>query len=102
VLEEELLFPATRRCVFRVDGRRQLLRPRFGHSQDDNREVSITSTRHASCGTRQGRRTALYVGNLKAGSHELVALFGGKGPNERDYRGASIKFEKGVGGSTWN
>jgi hypothetical protein len=40
----------------------------------------------------------LYVGNLKAGSHELVAFFNGKGPNDRPYkRGASIKFEKGVG-----
>ena len=40
----------------------------------------------------------LYVGNLRAGQHELVALFTGKGPNERDYRrGASLKFEKGVG-----
>ena len=40
----------------------------------------------------------LYVGNLRVGAHELVALFTGKGPNDRDYwRGASLKFEKGVG-----
>ena len=40
----------------------------------------------------------LYVGNLKVGAHELVAFFNGKGPSERAYkRGASVKFEKGVG-----
>jgi hypothetical protein len=40
----------------------------------------------------------LYVGNLKAGPHELVAFFNGKGPNERYYRrAASLRFEKGLG-----
>jgi hypothetical protein len=37
----------------------------------------------------------LCVGNLKAGQHELVAVFTGEGPHTRDYRrGASLKFEK--------
>ena len=40
----------------------------------------------------------LYLGNLKVGAHELVAFFNGKGPNDRPYkRGASLRFEKGVG-----
>ena len=40
----------------------------------------------------------LYLGNLKVGSHELVAFFTGKGPNNRDYRrGASVKFAKSIG-----
>jgi hypothetical protein len=40
----------------------------------------------------------LYIGNLKVGQHELVAFFNGKGPSDRAYRrGASIKFEKGIG-----
>jgi hypothetical protein len=40
----------------------------------------------------------VYLGNLKVGPHELVAFFGGKGPNDRDYkRGATVKFEKGIG-----
>jgi hypothetical protein len=39
----------------------------------------------------------LYLGNLKAGTHELVAFFTGKGPHDRDYkRGATIKIEKGT------
>jgi len=40
----------------------------------------------------------LYLGNLRVGEHELVALFTGKGPNGQDYsRGAQVKFEKSVG-----
>jgi hypothetical protein len=39
----------------------------------------------------------IHVGNLKAGTHEIVAFFTGRGPHERDYkRGTTIKFEKGV------
>jgi hypothetical protein len=40
----------------------------------------------------------LYLGNLRAGGHEIVALFSGKGPQGQDYsRGAQLKFEKSVG-----
>ena len=40
----------------------------------------------------------LYLGNLKAGEHELVAVFTGKGPHERDYRrGTTLRFDKAVG-----
>jgi hypothetical protein len=37
------------------------------------------------------------VGNLRAGEHQLVAVFTGRGPHERDYkRGATLSFEKGT------
>jgi len=40
----------------------------------------------------------VFIGNLKAGEHELLALFSGQGPHARDYkRGATVKLEKGVG-----
>jgi hypothetical protein len=40
----------------------------------------------------------LYLGNVKSGEHELIAVFNGPGPNNRDYRRATtIKFEKGSG-----
>ena len=40
----------------------------------------------------------IYLGNLKVGEHELVAIFTGQGPHDRDYRrGASLQFEKGIG-----
>ena len=65
----------------------------------DNREVSnYLYTPREVTALAKGGVQRLYVGNLKAGTHELVALFTGKGPNERDYRrGAAIKFEKGIG-----
>ena len=41
------------------------------------------------------RDRRIYLGNLKAGPHELVAFFVGEGPHERDYRrGTTVKFEK--------
>ena len=40
----------------------------------------------------------LFLGNLKVGEHELVAIFSGQGPHSRDYkRGATVAFEKGIG-----
>jgi len=40
----------------------------------------------------------LYLGNLKAGSHEIVAFFTGKGPHDRDYRrGTTLQVDKTVG-----
>ena len=39
----------------------------------------------------------VYLGNLRAGEHELVAFFTGRGPHERDYkRGTTIRFDKGT------
>ncbi len=37
----------------------------------------------------------LFIGNLKKGPHEIVAVFTGRGPQGRDYRRAtSVSFEK--------
>jgi hypothetical protein len=39
----------------------------------------------------------VYLGNLRAGEHSLVAFFTGGGPHARDYkRGTELKFEKGT------
>jgi hypothetical protein len=100
VLEEELLFPANTQVAVFVS---MDVGDFFGLDavtlKIDNREVSnyLYTPREVAALVKGGVQR-LYVGNLKAGSHELVALFSGKGPNDRDYRrGASIKFEKGVG-----
>jgi hypothetical protein len=40
----------------------------------------------------------VYVGNLRAGEHELVAVMTGKGPHDRDYRrGTTLTFNKDLG-----
>jgi hypothetical protein len=100
VLEEELLFPANTQVALFVS---MDVGDFFGLDavtvKIDNREVSnyLYTPREVAALVKGGVQR-LYVGNLKAGSHELVALFTGKGPNDRDYkRGASIKFDKGVG-----
>lgn len=100
VLEEELLFPAnTQVAVFVSMDVGAFFALDSVTVRIDNREVSnyLYTPREAAALVKGGVQR-LYVGNLRAGSHELVALFSGKGPNERDYkRGASIKFAKGVG-----
>jgi hypothetical protein len=100
VLEEELLFPANTQVAVFVS---MDVGDFFGLDsvtlKVDNREVSnYLYTPRETAALLKGGVQRLYVGNLKAGQHELVAFFSGKGPNERDYRrGASIKFEKGIG-----
>ena len=100
VLEEELLFPAnTQVAVFVSMDVGEFFGLDAVTLKVDNREVAnyLYTPREVAALVKGGVQR-LYVGNLKAGSHELVALFAGKGPNERDYRrGASVKFEKGVG-----
>ena len=100
VLEEELLFPAnTQVAVFVSMDVGSFFALDSVTLRIDNREVSnyLYTPREAAALVKGGVQR-LYVGNLRAGTHELVALFSGKGPNERDYRrGASVKFEKGVG-----
>ena len=100
VLEEELLFPAnTQVAVFVSMDVGAFFALDSVTLRIDNREVSnYLYTPREVAALLKGGVQRLYVGNLKAGSHELVALFSGKGPSERDYRrGASIRFEKGVG-----
>jgi hypothetical protein len=99
-LEEELLFPAnTQVAVFVSMDVGDFFALDSITLKVDNREVSnyLYTPREAAALVKGGVQR-LYVGNLRAGQHELVALFAGKGPNDRDYRrGASIRFEKGVG-----
>jgi hypothetical protein len=100
VLEEELLFPAnTQVAVFVSMDVGSFFALDSVTLKIDNREVSnyLYTPREVAALVKGGVQR-LYVGNLKSGTHELVALFAGKGPNDRDYRrGASAKFEKGVG-----
>jgi hypothetical protein len=100
VLEEELLFPAnTQVAVFVSMDVGDFFALDSISLKIDNHDVSnYLYTPREVAALIKGGVQRLYVGNLKAGSHELVALFNGKGPNDRYYRrGANLKFEKGVG-----
>jgi hypothetical protein len=100
VLEEELLFPAnTQVAIFVSMDIGEFFALDSVTLKIDQKDVAnyLYTPREAEALLKGGVHR-LYLGNLKVGEHELVALFSGKGPNERDYqRGATLKFEKGIG-----
>ena len=100
MLEEELLFPANTQVAvfvsmdvgtfFGLDSVKVLL---------DGREVAnyLYTQREAEALLRGGVQR-VWLGNLRAGTHEMTAFFTGKGPHGRDYsRGATMRIEKGPG-----
>jgi hypothetical protein len=100
LLEEELLFPSnTQTAVFVAMDVGEFFGLDSVELKIDNKSVAnyLYTEREASALVKGGVQR-LYIGNLKAGSHELVAVFSGGGPHARDYRRAtSLKFEKGIG-----
>ncbi len=100
LLEEELLFPSnTQTAVFVAMDVGEFFGLDSVELKIDNKAVAnyLYTEREASALVKGGVQR-LYIGNLKAGDHELVAVFTGGGPHARDYRRAtSVKFEKGVG-----
>jgi hypothetical protein len=100
VLEEELLFPAnTQVAVFISMDVGDFFALDTVTLKIDQKEVAnYLYTPRETEALAKGGVHRLYLGNLKAGEHELVAFFSGQGPHERDYRrGATLKFEKGIG-----
>jgi hypothetical protein len=99
-LEEELLFPAnTQVAVFLSMDVGEFFALDTVQLRLDNKEVTkyLYTPREAEALLKGGVQR-LYLGNVKLGKHELVALFSGKGPRGSDYsRGARVKFEKAVG-----
>ncbi|HEU4616648.1 MAG TPA: AraC family transcriptional regulator [Gammaproteobacteria bacterium] len=100
LLEEELLFPANTQVAVFVS---MDVGAFFGldsiQVKLDGKDVTnyLYTEREVDALVRGGVQR-LYVGNVKAGDHELVAVFTGHGPHDRDYRrGASLKFQKGIG-----
>jgi hypothetical protein len=100
VLEEELLFPAnTQVAVFLSMDVGVFFALDTVELRIDDKQVNkyLYTPREAEALLKGGVQR-LYLGNLRVGGHELVALFSGKGPNGQDYsRGAQLKFEKSVG-----
>jgi hypothetical protein len=100
VLEEDLLFPAnTQVAVFISMDVGEFFALDSVTLKLDNKEVAnYLYTEREAQALLKGGVHRVYVGNLKAGDHELLALFTGQGPHVRDYRrGATIKLTKGVG-----
>ncbi len=100
VLEEDLLFPAnTQVAVFVSMDVGEFFALDSVTLKLDNKEVAnYLYTEREAQALLKGGVHRVYIGNLKAGDHELLALFTGQGPHVRDYRrGATIKLTKGVG-----
>jgi hypothetical protein len=99
-LEEELLYPAsTQVAVFlSVDVGTFFALDSVTLRLDDKEVASYLYTEREVKALHRGGVQKLFLGNLKAGEHEIVATFVGKGPHERDYRrGTTIRFEKTLG-----
>lgn len=100
VLEEELLFPAnTQVAVFVSMDVGEFFALDSVTLKLDNKEVAnYLYTEREAQALLKGGVHRVYIGNLKVGEHELIAIFTGQGPNARDYRrGATMRLEKGVG-----
>jgi len=100
ILEEELLFPANTQVAVFIS---MDVGDFFGLDSvqlkiDQKEVINYLYTPREVDALLKGGVQRLYLGNLKVGQHEIVAFFSGKGPGERAYkRGASQRFEKGVG-----
>ena len=100
VLEEELLVPAnTQVAVFVSMDVGEFFAVDSVTLKLDNKEVAnYLYTEREAQALLKGGVHRVYLGNLKAGDHELIALFTGQGPHARDYRrGATVRLTKGVG-----
>ena len=100
LLEEELLFPAnTQVSVFVSMDIGEFFALDSVQLKLDGKAVSnyLYTEREVEAMYRGGVHR-LYLGNLKAGSHQLVAIFTGTGPHGRNYRrGATLDFDKNIG-----
>ena len=97
VLEEELLFPAnTQVAVFVSMDVGLLFDLDSVQIELDDKVVSTwLYTPLEVQALHRGGVQRVYLGDLRAGSHEIVAFFTGKGPHDRDYkRATTIKFDK--------
>lgn len=99
VLEEELLFPANTQVALFVsmDVGKLFELDSVQIKLDDKLVTNYLYTPNEVQALHRGGVQRAYVGNLKSGTHEIVAFFTGKGPHERDYkRATTIKFDKGA------
>ena len=99
VLEEELLFPASTQVALFVsmDVGKLFELDSVQIKLDDKQVANYLYTPLEVQALHRGGVQRVFVGNLRSGTHEIVATFTGGGPHARDYkRGTTIKFDKGA------
>ncbi len=99
ILKEELLFPANSQvAVFLSLDVGQFFSLDAVTVEIDGKQVAsyLYTDKQVDALVRGGVQR-LYLGNVKNGEHEIVAVFTGRGPNGRDFRrAATLNFEKGA------
>lgn len=97
ILEEELLFPSsTQVAIFLSFDVGEFFKLDSVQVKIDDKVVANHLYTNRELGAlKRGGVQRLYIGNVKAGEHELIATFRGPGPNNREYRrGTTLKFKK--------
>jgi hypothetical protein len=100
MLEEDLLFPAsTQVAVFvSMDVGTFFALDSVQLKVNDKEVANYLYTEREQEALKRGGVQRLWLGNLKAGEHEVTAFFTGQGPHARDYkRGTTLRVDKGVG-----
>ncbi|MBA4175555.1 MAG: AraC family transcriptional regulator [Leptothrix sp. (in: Bacteria)] len=99
VLEEELLYPAgTQVALFvSMDVGKLFELESVQIKLDDKVVANHLYTPLEVQALHRGGVQRVFMGNLRAGKHQVTAFFTGRGPHERDYRrGTTLEFDKGV------
>lgn len=97
ILEEDLLFPSNTQlsifismkdtALFSLDAIKILI--------DDKQVSSHLYTDKEIDVLKRGGVQKIYIGNIVSGEHEVVALYTGKGPHQREFkRGSMITIDK--------
>jgi len=100
ILEEELLFPtSTQVAVFlSTDVGNYFKLDSVQLKIDDKVVANYLYTNQEREALARGGVQRLFIGNVKKGKREIVAVFRGPGPNGREYKRATTHvFEKGSG-----
>lgn len=100
LLEEELLFPANTQVAFflSVDVGEYFRLDSVNLTIDGKEVANYLYTDREVSALMRGGVQRLHLENLKAGDHELIAVFVGYGPQRREYRrGATVNLTKGLG-----
>jgi len=100
ILEEELLFPSnTQVAIFiSMDVGEFFNLDSVQIKLNDKMVANYLYTPREVKALHRGGTHRIYMGNLPAGEHELIAFFTGTGPNERDFkRGTEMIVKKDIG-----
>ena len=100
-LQEELLYPEDSSVVIflSIEGGNYFELDSVKLQIDDTMVTSYLYTDREVMALKKGGIQRLYMGNIKSGEHQLVAVFTGKGPQGQDYKRAEeirVNKEKGA------